>query len=895
MLLASAHAVVHLSEPIDGVACESEDGDGGQLELDHRHLSVSDSHQAQVAACSEHCESIQGCTVFHVLRSSGCAEAWDECTPWAECTFFSRCERMMEEDLGLGDGMQWTSSTYLLARRQADHNLGAVSHSRLLDDMDVVTDQMVFPSMMVSSYPGGSLFVSPVLSMPSMPVVSMPVGVVASPTSPTPSSPPPTPPGQRYSAVTTFSVSLSGDSAELLAGGELEPLLIGWVSATLDIPETQVSVVLTVVSSETRRRRLADTVEAAFTVTAESEAEAEGFADTLDTALASEVGGQISYGDEAIVVDSVLEAPAVSVALVDEASPPPSPSPTQSPSPSPPSPLPPSPPPTASPSPSPSPSPPGPPSPPPPPPPLPSPPPPLPAPPPPPPPPPSPEDAASPPPSPSTVPHSGVAYYTGYLSGCDVFMDLDGDGALDATPAAVTSSFGRFDVAVPVGIALEGTEIVISPGDGCVDASTGVALEVELRVPASCEAVSLVSHVHTLIYGMKGDRDTADTYVRYGLGGVSAATFDACGYDPFAYAWSDGVVDGTAAAATFEKFVAVNLEIAAVVKSVADVTGHESATAFTAAAHAVLLAVADDFIEHYESQERGAVSFGAADAAADLVAAAQTATGASATAGQEVLDALAVATADLVAFIDAELDGSSLVGGLESGDEATALAELARLSALSQTSVEGAVAVLDAAAAGEDVSDAVRAALSDDTATATLSEHLTNMEVPTPVEAVSPSPPPPSPLSPPPSSSPPPPPPSPTPPGSDPEEGSEDAITSGGGSDDAIAAVALLLLLPLGFAVYVAVRYHGVELKYLHWRFTHTFACCVFGYMPRERRDALWNEIKLGKGSRDADLTVVDVAVMDEDAKKATGTLAEKKDAGAGAPGPSTASSELKV
>mgnify|MGYP006134648445 CR=1 FL=1 len=913
-LLVAAHAV-HLSEPIDGVACESEARDGEQLELSHRHLTVSDSSSAQAAACAEACDAIDACTAFHIMRSSGCAEAWDECTPWAECTFFTRCQRMEEEDTAAGE-MQWTSSAYLVAHRQADHKLGTtiISHSRLLDDMPVVDDPMEMPSMMVSSmvsftvpsYPGGSLVVSSLMTMPSMVVSSMSVvsfvavedttSTLTPPPPPMAPAPPPTPPGQRYSAVTTFSLSLSGDSAELVAGGELEPLLVGWVSTSLGVPEETVGVVLTVVSTETRRR-LEETVRADFTVTAASETEAEGHADTLDTMLEAEVGGQISYGDEEIVVETVLAATAVAVALVDDASPPPSPPPPGAPSPSaPPSPLPPTPPSPSPPSPaSPSPSPPVPPLPPPPPPPLPSPPPPLPEPPAPQPPPPSPVDAPSPPPSPSTVPHSGVAYYLGYLSGCDVYMDLDGDGALDATPAAVTTAFGRFDVAVPMGIALEGTEVVVSPGESCVDVSTGAPLEVELRVPASCEAVSLVSHVHTLIYGNVGDRDVADTHVQYALctyGACQTTSFDVCSYDPFAYAWSDGVVVGTEAAVTFEKFVELNLAIATVVKSVADVTGHESSAAFAAAAQAVLLGVANEFIDHYESH--GDVQFSSdsdgLEAVADLVAAAQAATGASATADQDVLDALATATADLVTFIDASLAGASLVGMLESGNEATALADLARLSALSQTSVEGAVAVLEAAAAAaaDDASDAVRTALSDGTSATTLEEHLLNMDVPTPVEAASPLPPPPPPP-PPPEDPPPPPPPSPSPPGTV-VEGEEGSNITSSDSDDSVALVAMLLLLPIGFALYVVVRYHGVEIKYLTWRFAHTSACCVLGYMPRERRQALWNEIQLGKGSRDADLAVMDVKIMDEDVK-AEGGLAEKRDTAAVA----SASSELKV
>ena len=67
----------------------------------------------------------------------------------------------------------------------------------------------------------------------------------------------------------------------------------------------------------------------------------------------------------------------------------------------------------------------------------------------------------------------------------------------------------------------------------------------------------------------------------------------------------------------------------------------------------------------------------------------------------------------------------------------------------------------------------------------------------------------------------------------------------------AMALLALLvLLLPMLCMVYVAIQYSGKERKYLSYRFSHTNPFVVVGYMPKERRDALWAEIKAPKVSK---------------------------------------------
>ena len=91
-----------------------------------------------------------------------------------------------------------------------------------------------------------------------------------------------------------------------------------------------------------------------------------------------------------------------------------------------------------------------------------------------------------------------------------------------------------------------------------------------------------------------------------------------------------------------------------------------------------------------------------------------------------------------------------------------------------------------------------------------------------------------------------------------------------------------MLIFPLIFCVYVMMNYPGRECKYLSWRFSHTNPFVVFGYMPKERRDALWQEVKEGKGGTP---TTTPDAKVDLSTRDSKSDLATK----AGAPGPSSA------
>ena len=77
----------------------------------------------------------------------------------------------------------------------------------------------------------------------------------------------------------------------------------------------------------------------------------------------------------------------------------------------------------------------------------------------------------------------------------------------------------------------------------------------------------------------------------------------------------------------------------------------------------------------------------------------------------------------------------------------------------------------------------------------------------------------------------------------------ETGITSQEKKQMALLAL-LVLLCPLLCCVYICVQYDGKVGKYLSWRFSHTNPFILVGYMPKERRDALWQEIQDRKGHR---------------------------------------------
>jgi len=454
---------------------------------------------------------------------------------------------------------------------------------------------------------------------------------------------------------------------------------------------------------------------------------------------------------------------------------------------------------------------------------------------------PSPPSPPPPPPPPAMTSLSGTAYYAGYLSGCTVYLDVDGNGVFhQSEPTAVTTAFGKFEMSFRTALDVAGAAFVVVPGTGCTDISTNIPLAVELRVDAAiCPTVSLMSTVGNKIAATSGYEMVPDI-VAYGLN-LMGTGFDPCAYDPFEFAWSTDA-KSEVETRTFKNFMAINLEMITVLKTVSDVTGYESDADYTLASQAVMTSFGVEFEEKLLYEVPGVISFATTEANIEVVEAAAEATGTDVTADADAVEQLAEASAALVSFVNEQVDFDEIVTFIEDGNSVDALTEVARASAFSATdNFDGA----SPATASAELQQMVNK-VSD---TNQLEQDLAATSVPEPALMSSPNPPPP-PLPPPPESPLPPPPPPPPPI----TEEEEDVSTS---DADDLSLIVFVVLIPIFYALYVMIVYRGVEFKYLSWRFSHTNPFLVFGYMPKERREALWEEVKSRGKSKDMPMTNV--------------------------------------
>ena len=593
--------------------------------------------------------------------------------------------------------------------------------------------------------------------------------------------------------------------------------------------------------------------------------------------------------------------------------------------------------------------------------------------------------------------------YSGYLSGCTVFLDMDGDGLYDSgEPSATTTPFGRFGLTVLQVLDVSAMHVIVEPGTGCMDTSTGLPLGIKMKVAATCGAkldavgmVNLITAVQTKVTGA----DAAAT-ISTGLN-VPVTGFDACSYDSLAYAWAPG----TAAAqeqTTFQNFIQVNLEIATVVKALADVTGYANDLAYAAASDAILEGIADDFEAFVP--DGTVISLSTPETTKELADGAASAAASDDVLSDALLTGLATSTASLVGIIAAQVD--DIATAISLGQAEGALTDLAKVSAASQSATTEAATLLkdttvpalattlvlsvgattsglateedlisnvkdyfvtklfpnDNAAEKKALVDvkltkkarrklqataleagaqyeadvtvsaeseeeastlastlattfteaevvtvtegvtvaevvqqptatkipgtvtdvaAIEQSLETNTAEEAILAEIAVVEVPTPGRAPSPDPPPPPPANPPPPVTPPPLPP---PPPNQPLGVDGTDITTEEEDTSIYALFALVLLIPLFFCVYVMATYGDQAGKYLSWRFSHTNPFVVFGYMPKERRDALWQEIQEGKaGTGPSSDAKVDLSTRDSKSDLPI------KEGAAGAPGPSSA------
>lgn len=444
--------------------------------------------------------------------------------------------------------------------------------------------------------------------------------------------------------------------------------------------------------------------------------------------------------------------------------------------------------------------------------------------------------------------------YNGYLSGCTAFLDLDADGQKDyAEPSAVTTPFGKFELTIPQNVYSQAgyanKKVIVQPGYGCTDTSTGLLLDVEIQVLAACGAQATGSGMVNMITAVQTEVDVG-TPAGVISNGLDLTTFDACTYDPLGYAWTASM--SRAEQTTFANFIQANLAVTTLVKTLSDVTGYQSNQAYADASQAIVAGIADAF-EQFMGP--GVITFNVTETE-DLArtgAAAATAASSSTLLGNTVLSKIANTTASLLVVVAAE--ATEYLAQVQT-DPSRGLVNLAKTSVLAQNATTAAADLLLSGA----TADQVEQALVDNTASTVITD-IGSLVVPAAKQAPGPSPPPPpSPptLSPPPSPVGSPgggdsPPPSPALPGGTVGATIETfgADVSADEEDPALYTLFLLFLLPpLFFCVYVQMAYPNVQGKYLKWRFSHSVAyinCC--GYMPEERRDNLWKEIQDGKQS----------------------------------------------
>jgi len=85
---------------------------------------------------------------------------------------------------------------------------------------------------------------------------------------------------------------------------------------------------------------------------------------------------------------------------------------------------------------------------------------------------------------------SGKAMYVGYLKGCTVYADLDGDLQQgEGEPTSTTDAYGGWSLEVEEDAQAHAEVLVLASPD-CVDRSTELPLSMPLRSPAGCTMVS---------------------------------------------------------------------------------------------------------------------------------------------------------------------------------------------------------------------------------------------------------------------------------------------------------------------------------------------------------------------------------------------------------------------
>ena len=436
---------------------------------------------------------------------------------------------------------------------------------------------------------------------------------------------------------------------------------------------------------------------------------------------------------------------------------------------------------------------------------------------------------------------SGKAMYVGYLKGCTIYADLNGDlEHSEGEPKSTTGEYGGWSLTVPEA-AQARAEVIVPASPDCIDRNTNLSLSVPLQAAAGCEILSVLSSLkHRLVKTYVAQNTSeeanatveADRAIVAGLGLMDEPDFNACTFDHIEQLWGAQFGAGRRLEDANEVTAAglgLILQLVTMVHGIASVTGFESAKAYEASVNAALGSVATQLVEH--EMANGTASAGDPVDIDTMALVIMAEAAANVTLGGSLATALAnstAATADYVA-------NAATTSVATASDSFDALTTIATVGAVGQTDSPAVGTLLkEARAAGfSDFSlfssvTNLLASLSAASTPEALQERAAAVTVPAPEQAPSPAPPP----------SPPSPPPAPASPPTSPTDIGIIGSNAGNSMNGSLWAL-LVLLLPLLCLGYVCFRYPTNVGMWFKYRFSHSNPIVIFFYVPTEAREEM--------------------------------------------------------
>ena len=436
---------------------------------------------------------------------------------------------------------------------------------------------------------------------------------------------------------------------------------------------------------------------------------------------------------------------------------------------------------------------------------------------------------------------SGKAMYVGYLNGCTIYADLNGDlEHSEGEPKSTTGKYGGWSLTVPEAAQARANVIVPASPD-CIDRNTNLSLSVPVQAAVGCEVLSMLSSLKYRLVKAYIAQNTseaeatveADRAIVVGLRLTNEPDFNACTFDHIEQLWGTQFGAGRRLEDTDEVTAAglrLILQLVSMVHGVASVTGFESAKAYETSVNAALGSVATQLVEHAE-MANGTASAGDPVDIDTMALVIMAEAAANVTLGGSLATVLANSTAATADYV-ANAATTSVATASDSFDVLTTIATV------------GVVGQTDSPAVGKLLKEARAAGFSDFSlfssvtnlsvslfAASTpeaLKEKAAAVTVPAPEQAPSPAPPP----------SPPSPPPAPASPPTSPT----DIGTLGSNVENSMNGSAwalLVLLLPLLCLGYVRFRYPSNVGLWFKYRFSHSNPIVIFFYVPTEAREEM--------------------------------------------------------